>query len=228
VSPSPPREPHHLPSGRHGLTREQVRANQRARVVEAVADVSSAAGYGPMTVEDIVVTAGISRRAFYELFASKEDAFLAALDDVARRLHAEVAAAFATADGFADRIEAGLAALLGFLARHPSSADMCLVQLMAAGPEAVERRSVGLRDATMLVLGAVAHDLPQRGRPPEIVAEGLVGGMYEIVSARVVTGRVDRLPELLPDLMHFALLPYLGPAAATERRRRLMCRRAQS
>lgn len=186
-----------------------------------MADVCSVAGYGPMTVEDIIVTAGISRRSFYDLYSSKDDAFLHTFDSIAGRLFAEVDAAYAEAEGFEAQIEAALEAILGFFAGHPTYAETCLVQVMAAGPDAVERRNAVLRRFTSLLLGAVAQELPKRARPPEIIAEGLVGGTYEIMYARVVDGHTNLLPDLLPDLTYSTLLPYLGPAAALAAQRRL-------
>ena len=72
--------------GRHGLPRAFVVENQRERILPAVADVTSVAGYREMTVEDVIVTAGISRRTFYEHFTNKDDAFLAAFDAVLAKL----------------------------------------------------------------------------------------------------------------------------------------------
>lgn len=221
VSPSPPREPHHLPSGRHGLSREEVLANQRTRVLEAVADVSSTAGFGPMTVEDIVVTAGISRRSFYDLFSSKDDAFLASLEDATEQLFEAIDEAHDGSGGFAGRIEACLRALLKHFAERPSYADMCLVQVMSAGPDAVDRRNATLRRFAALICTVADEEVPKRGRPPEIIAEAIVGGIYEILYARVLNGRIDKLPDLLPDLMYSALLPYVGPDQAVEQQRRL-------
>jgi AcrR family transcriptional regulator len=195
--------------------------NQRERVAEAVADVCSVAGYGPMTVEDIIVTAGISRRSFYDLYSSKADAFLQAFDRIVGRLHADVEQACAQAERFEDKVEAGLAAILGFFGVQPTYAETCLVQVMAAGPDAVDRRNAALRRFTAYILEAVARELPKAGRPPEIIAEGLVGGIYEILYARVGQGRTNLLPSLLPDLTYSVLLPYLGPAEALAAQRRL-------
>ncbi|HET6509921.1 MAG TPA: TetR/AcrR family transcriptional regulator [Baekduia sp.] len=196
-------------------------ANQRRRVLEAVADVSSTAGYGPMTVEDIVVTAGISRRSFYDLFTSKDDAFLASLDDATEQLFAAIKDTQDQSAGFAVRIEACLRALLKHFSERPSYADMCLVQVMSAGPDAVDRRNDALRRFAALICGVAEEEIPKRGRPPEIIAEAIVGGIYEILYARVLNGRIDKLPELLPDLMYSALLPYVGPDQAIEQQRRL-------
>ena len=75
------RDLHQLPPGRHGLPRAFVAANQRERILSAVGDVASVAGYSDMTVEGVIVTAGVSRRTFYEHFKSKDEAFLAAFED---------------------------------------------------------------------------------------------------------------------------------------------------
>lgn len=190
-------------------------------MLEAVADVSSTAGFGPMTVEDIVVTAGISRRSFYDLFSSKDDAFLASLEDATEQLFEAIDEAHDGSGGFAGRIEACLRALLKHFAERPSYADMCLVQVMSAGPDAVDRRNATLRRFAALICTVADEEVPKRGRPPEIIAEAIVGGIYEILYARVLNGRIDKLPDLLPDLMYSALLPYVGPDQAVEQQRRL-------
>jgi AcrR family transcriptional regulator len=195
--------------------------NQRRRVFEAVADVSSTACYVPMTVEDIVLTAGISRRSFYDLFGSKEDAFLAALDDVTAALFEAVKNGTDRESGFAGRVKSCLQVVLEFYAERPSHADMCLVQVMTAGPDAADRRNATLQRFAAMLRAAVDEELPKRGRPPEIVAEAIVGGIYEILYARVLNGRIDKLPELLPDLLCSALLPYVGSTQAMDEQRRL-------
>ena len=93
------RESHQLPPGRHGLSRTFVAENQRERILAPVADVVSAASYADMTVEGIIVTAGISRRTFYEHFKNKDDAFLAAYDEAAGQLLTAVRAAYESREG---------------------------------------------------------------------------------------------------------------------------------
>ena len=63
-----------------------VASNQRERIVVAVAEVCSTSGYAAMSVEDVVVASGVSRRTFYDNFQGKEDVFLAAYDEVTSRL----------------------------------------------------------------------------------------------------------------------------------------------
>jgi AcrR family transcriptional regulator len=199
-----------------------VLANQRSRIIEAVAEVGSTAGYSAMTVDDIAVAAGISRRSFYEVCSHKEAAFLMALDDIGQQVFAVVNETRTSGrTEFALRLEAVIAAVLRFLAEHQTYADLCLVQVLAAGPVAADRRSAGLRHFTRLLLTAVDGDLPRRGRPPLIVAEGIVGGFYEILYARVNQGQTANLGLLLPDFLYSTLLPYVGKDEARRHERRL-------
>ena len=51
-------------------------------------------------------------------------------------------------------------------------------------------------------------------QPPEITAETIVGGIYEVVYSRVVQGQTSQLMGLLPDLGYSLMLPYIGHDAA--------------
>jgi AcrR family transcriptional regulator len=218
------REPHQLPAGRHGLSRQFVVENQRQRILAAVADVCSSAGYVSMSVEDIVVTSGVSRRTFYDNFRGKEDVYLAAYDEVSKQLLTQVYAAYEAADGLVARLRDSLNAFLTFVAEEPAFADMCIVEVMAAGPTAIERRNRTMQAFAQMIEKAAAEELPKSKLPPALTAETLVGGIYEVVYSRVLNGRGGELPDLLPDLLFSVLLPYVGQETATsllknERRR---------
>jgi AcrR family transcriptional regulator len=204
---------HQLPPGRHGLSRSFVEANQRERLLDAVADVVSLAGYGAMSVEDVVSAAGVSRRTFYDNFKSKEDAFLAAYDEIGAKLVLDVSEAYQSSTTFPEGVISCLRAFLEFVASVPHYADMCIVEVLAAGPPALSRRNA--------VMNAMA-ELLQRGadtmeggiQPPKLTAETIVGGIYEIVYSRVLQGRTAELPQLLPDLAYSMMLPYVGHTEA--------------
>jgi AcrR family transcriptional regulator len=215
------RQPHQLPPGRHGLSRSFVAKNQRDRILAAVADVTSAASYGEMTVEDVIVHAGVSRRTFYEHFKNKEEAFLAAYDAVVGQLFEQVAARVEEQESFAARVAAGLGAFLDFLSHEPAFARMCIIEVLAAGPDAVARRNGALRLFAALIEDN-AKRLVEEPLPPALTAETLVGGVYEVLYSRVLRGEIRELPSLLPDLSYSVLLPYLGPDAALAERERLL------
>jgi AcrR family transcriptional regulator len=193
--------------------------NQRERILSAVADVTSAAGYGDMTVEDVIVTAGVSRRTFYDNFKNKEDAFLAAFDAVVVQLVETVRAAYEREETFVARIRAGIAAFLDFISREPAFARMCIVEAMAAGSEAIGRRNAAMA-AFAAMIKENARELGTPIRPTELTAETIVGGIYEVAYVRIVAGEIGELPRLLPELLYSALIAYMGrDIAAAEARR---------
>ena len=51
--------------------------------------------------------------------------------------------------------------------------------------------------------------------------ETMIGGIYEVVYSRVLQGRANELPQLLPDLAYSVMLLYLGHDAAQREVRRL-------
>jgi AcrR family transcriptional regulator len=214
------RDSQQLPPGRHGLPRSFVVQNQRERILAAVADVTSAASYAEMTVADIIVCAGVSRRTFYEHFANKQDAYLAAYDEAVGRLLEGVRWAYSTRETFPDRMRAALELFVTVLAADPAFARMCIVEVTSAGPEALQRR-----DATM---GEFARMMDENARallpnepPTPVVGETVVGGLYEVIYTRILRGEVRTLPALVPDLLYAGLLPYVGPEAALTERERL-------
>jgi AcrR family transcriptional regulator len=219
------RQPHQLPPGRHGLPREFVVGNQRRRILAAVADAVSDVGYAAMTVDDIIKAAGVSRRTFYEHFRGKEDAFLVSYDDISAQLMHAVDAAFRRTDSFGSRVEDCMRAFLTLLAAEPAYANMCIVEVLVAGPKAIGRRNAVLGQFTELIEQGAAEELRKSALPPALTAETLVGGVHEVIYARVLRGETAQLPNLLPDLTFAILLPYLGRDVATAQYRRLKRRK---
>jgi AcrR family transcriptional regulator len=173
-----------------------------------------------MSVEDVIVTAGVSRRTFYEHFKNREDAFLAAYDAAVAQMMSAVREAYEQEDTFEGRMRAGLKAFLEFLAREPALARMCVVEALAAGPDAIARRN-GAMAAFAEIIDGNARQYGTPVEPHPLTAETIVGGIYEVVYTRIVRGDIRQLPELLPDLTYCALLPYLGTEPAGAERRLL-------
>jgi AcrR family transcriptional regulator len=71
------------------LTREASRQRTRARLREAAAAVFAERGFYGASVEEIAERAGFSKGAFYSNFETKDDLFLAVLDD---RIEADIRA----------------------------------------------------------------------------------------------------------------------------------------
>jgi AcrR family transcriptional regulator len=207
------RAPQRLPRGRHGLPRRFIVHNQRERMLLAVAESVSEQGYATTTVADIISRARLSRRTFYEHFADKEECFLAAYDTVVEQLLAAVGAAYEEAETWPQKVHDGLRTFLSSLAVEPAFARMCIVEVLAAGPEARGRRDAAMR-VFVDFLEPGRAEAPKGIEVPEFASELVVGGLYEAIYARLVRDAGEELVPMLPELLYYALMPYVGHAAA--------------
>ena len=69
-----------LRPGPGGLPRRQVTQIQRSRMLAAAAEAVEDVGYARMTVAQVISRARVSRKTFYDVFADREDCFLAAFE----------------------------------------------------------------------------------------------------------------------------------------------------
>ena len=191
-----------LPRGRHGLSRDQVVGSQRDRILLALAEAMAEKGFVSTTVADVLLRAGVSRETFYQQFSSKVDAFSAAFDAAAELLFAQAVAAFpAEGAGGAgpaapttplDRFEAAFSAYLDTLADNPAFARVFLVEVYAAGPEAIARRAA-LQGRIVDVLADQLEVGTEQGR---FACEVLVAAVGSLVTVPLVRGDLEALRAL--------------------------------
>jgi AcrR family transcriptional regulator len=203
-----------LPSGRHGLMRSFVAANQRERILAAATQAAAELGYAEMSVEAIIVRAGVSRRTFYEHFRNKEDAFLAAYEAAVHRAVTRVRRAYLNETTALERLRAGIRAYLQFLASDPDTARMAIVEVLAAGPRAIARRAHALQLFADIIEDNI-HELVPSCRRPALTAETVVGGIYEVVSSRILADRTHELPGLADDILVAVLMLDVNPTELT-------------
>ena len=193
--------------------------SQRSRLLNAAILIAGAEGYAGMTVSAVIAKAGVSRKTFYEFFSDREDIFLAAFDLVVERALSGARAAYGEGGSWPERLRRVLEVGLDALAAHPHEARMGFVEVLAAGPRALQRRDAAMREFTEFLSPGYDAAVADQGRPapiPPLMPEAIVGAVFEVVYARVLQERTAELPELLEQLMYCALAPFLGPAAAAE------------
>jgi AcrR family transcriptional regulator len=199
-------------SSTHAGTRNFPVRSRRERLIAAMAHVVAEDGYGAASVSKVVAAAGVSRNSFYEHFANKEDCFLAAYDATVEQVMARVRAATTPTRSRNEALEAGFAAFLGFAVDEPELAWLCVVEVLAAGPRAIARR-----DDAMRRFGLFLQEGRAAGGPdvPPVLTEVVVGGIYEVIYARILSHRIATLPQLLPDVLYVWLAPFVGVVRAT-------------
>lgn len=189
---------HRLPRGRHGLTREEVARSQRARMLRALAETMSEKGYVATSVADVLRAAGVSRETFYEQFSSKEDCFMHAYEAAVEILIAGLSRA-PELDAI-EQFENALGRYLRALAGEPAFARLFLLEVYAAGPNALERRARAQHRFVELVCEAFdARTVEQR-----FAAEALVAATSSMVTARLAAGDLNGLRALRKPITRLA------------------------
>jgi AcrR family transcriptional regulator len=196
--------PHPVPAR---LTREQAAASQRGRLLRAMAEAVADAGYAQTTVGDVIARAGVSRRTFYEHFTGKQDCFLAAFDLGASVLFDAVSEAADPGQPTWRQVRSALHVYLTLLAGEPEFAKAALIEVYAAGPEAIIRRQRLFDRFVELFRGMYAgsvrepESLPARSADLELV----IGAISFAVTMRVSAGEAEALPGLCDRLTSFVL-----------------------
>ncbi len=202
-----------------GAPRVHVEEIQRSRVLSAAAAVIDDLGYEQSTVQRIAARARVSRRTFYELFSNRDACLVALLDEVVERVERELEAAGVESLAWRERVRGGLWVILSFLDSEPALARICVVQALHGGPAAMDpRERILARLATVLDEGRREG---ARGKECTLVtAEGLVGGAFGVVHARLRSRDRRPLTGLLDELMGMIALQYLGARAARREQKR--------
>jgi AcrR family transcriptional regulator len=190
------------------------RRNQRQRIIDAIIESCAEKTYAATTITDIVARARISRTTFYKQFEDKRACFDAALDYCVEELRQVAEAAYSSSDPPADATRKATAVVVEALAARPGLAQMLIGDALAVDPMAIER----YRQAAIPALeglwskgdgGVESHTDPRLA----------FGQVQVLVLNQIATGRADRLPDLLPEIVYLAVSPYGGHEEAIKQSR---------
>jgi len=207
-----------LPRGPHQLERREVLLHQRARIHAAMVECVAREGYAATSVKGVITLAGVSRRAFYEQFANREDCFLATFDLIAARAARRVREACCDSGrDLQGELLAALAALAQMAAADRNASALVILHAPRAGRSALARaRSLCDLGARELVRSFERCDGPAALAAPS--ARAVTGGLRAAAAERLSGVRAvcaEGLERALADW----LLPFADPAtgAAAER-----------
>ena len=194
-----------LPPGRHGLPRSFVAGQQRLRILAGMLRALPEHGYPATTIAHVTGEAGVSRAAFYEQFANKEECFLATYEMASEWFCGRVERAVA-GEPWPARVRTGVAEALSLLAANSAVAHLIAVEALQAGPAARERQ----QGCLSRFAAAVAPGEARRAEVPPELEELLLGGVVSLIARYVDSGRAEQLPEATSILVESQLIPYLG------------------
>lgn len=210
-----------LPRGRHAAPREVVERSQRERLLAAMGAAVAEKGYAHTSVADVIARAGVSRKSFYELFVNKEQCFFETYDFAVDVLLTAIAEAMAGEEDPVAAAVAGSRAYLHGLSESPEFARTFLVEVLAAGPEALERRAAMFNrfaDLLETVYARARVALPELPELPRHRFFATVGAVNELVYDHVRRHGPTSLDGLLEPVLDVQLSLLVG--ADTARRLR--------
>lgn len=183
----------------------------RERLMRAVLNLSLREDYEELSPPWIAEEADSSVETFLELFANKEDCYLAALDMLGEEILRIVAAPELVASDWAGAVCRTMDGLTDHLASNPVSTVTISSRMFAAGTPAIERMIDLSNDvATLLTEGA------PRQPDSKMLIEGVAGALWHILNCEVSAGRAHLLPALSDYLSYVVLAPCIGAHDAIE------------
>jgi AcrR family transcriptional regulator len=191
---------------------------RRQLILEAMVRVVGRQGYKATSVADVIAEADVSRTTFYKHFEDKQECFLAAYDMVTERVMDEVIANCDGGQTWLERVRIGLTTIVEMFALDPQLARTAIVEVAAAGADARQRHWNAITRFTEFLEDG--EELAEGRDLPDNIALMAAGAVSGLIFDELLTGRAERLPQLLPDLLFSLLVPYIGPGAATEEMRR--------
>jgi AcrR family transcriptional regulator len=211
-----------LPSGRHDLPREYVVKNQRERIVDATAAIVAEKGLAALTIPEIASRASVSHETFYEMYPTKQDAFLGTQKiGLHQAFQIAVGAYEQNKQGDWPRgISEGLRALIVYLQAEPAHAHLSIVDTFAVSPDTLAIRDEVLRGFSFYFRPPERPPAPDGIEVPEVAAEAVVGGVWQVLHHYVAHGAFAELVKATPQLNYLLLSPFIGPKKAAKAARR--------
>lgn len=172
---------------------EETPDRYRMRLIEGLTASIHEKGYAATTIADIVRHSRVSKRSFYQCFTDKNACFLAAYSALSDALLEAISAAADPELPWRAQIRAAAEAYVAALEAQPALTRTFFLEILAAGPEALElRRDVNQRFAELLrnLVNRARRKHGSELRPLTApMATAIVGGINELLLVSIADGK---------------------------------------
>jgi AcrR family transcriptional regulator len=210
------REPGAARAGRKGPQARRVRAalklSQRERLIEAMIELSARSGHQEVSIAQLCSGAGVSHVTFYEEFADKEEALVAAYRACAEGVFGPMRAALLNNGEVAEIPRLALGAMLEAVAHDPDRARIVFVEALGGGGRMLEERTRAFARFERRVTQYMER-LPSGSLTLDVPVIAVAGALRHIVARHLRTHAEDQLPSRLEDGLAW-LYSYLRPAGS--------------
>lgn len=171
---------------------------RREQILDVSVQVFAHRGFHSTSMNDVADAAGVTKPVLYQHFDSKQDLYLALLDEAGARLRNAVRKAVADATSGKEQTELGFKAYFRWVAEDHDA----FLLLFGSRASRDEESTVAIRritaEAAQAIAPFIAADI--EGEHQEMLAHGLVG-LAEGVSRHLVEKGVTFDPEVLGQQM---------------------------
>jgi AcrR family transcriptional regulator len=195
-----------------GMDAEQRRMQRREQLLAAAFELFARDGYANTSIEQICQTAYVGNKAFYDLFDSKEDCYIALLRQVSEQIEAQVAQAMReSSDADEDEtVRRLLSAFAHTLVDDPRVAMVTFGVAAGISPAVEAQRRENRRWAAAFIEAFwrrnQSGDEHENGTHYHALAVATIGGLFETVTDWMHEAdppRVRTFDDLIRDLTTF-------------------------
>ncbi len=172
-------------------------STDRERLLRGMIDAANDAGYAGVSVLAVSVRAGVSPSLFHEHFASCDECFRAAIEDVQLRLATLVEQSIAARPA-CEAACAAVEAVVSYASTEPARARFAMSEALAGGAQGREARDAGIAAIAESIERALAA-AEQDSIAPDVEHRVLIGGVYRLIAPRLRRGEpaISRLADEL-------------------------------
>jgi AcrR family transcriptional regulator len=197
------------------LHRDNVKEEQRRRILLAMGELVAKRGYEAVTIALVVKRAHVSYKTFYKHFGNKEECFLELFDRTIEQLRERIDTRLGeSADApWAEQVVIAIRTLFEAFLAEPLIARAIVVEAPTVGPIILKRYQEAMNMLAPLLQRGRESGAEAAALPPTLEVT-LAGGVIWSAYQRLIVGEADRIATLLPESVEFVLRPYLGQEEA--------------
>jgi AcrR family transcriptional regulator len=182
------------------MSKYKENTDHRSRLLAGLATVLESKTLAELYADDIVRTAGVSKRTFYQHFKNKQECFLALYEENSAYIMTTLL--HATQDeslSMVERVERGAEVYLAAMQAQAPLMKRLYIDILTLGSEglAARRRVIGM--FALLITDMYSKEqqrLPSLPDIPEVMLTGIIAGLNELILYRIEDGKADELTEL--------------------------------
>jgi AcrR family transcriptional regulator len=186
------------------ISPEVVAEFKRRRILAAMNELCVEKTYQRTTMADIAARAGFSRSTLYQHFQNRAQVLEAAVEDASSNLLERVTGACVRAgEDRGERLSAGLAETLSWVASEPGAAWLCLVEAFRGTPVTRARYLDVLSRFGQMIGKSSAQGVAR----PSTFGDSLAGGIASVLAGMVKQEEGDRVPDMQEQFMVILQFP---------------------